>query len=164
MKKLEKALELTPKKQSLWFEYGATKIAAKDYEGALKAMKTAYDLEPSYNDAVMLYAITALYNNKTDLAGQLLGSLPRDVVLFDDRLIGVLVDRNNYMELVQIFTARIAEGRDEMQNNISLSISYLRLGEQGKAVEVLQKYIERHPEAKTDIEPYIEQIKAGKTF
>ena len=164
MKELEKALELTPKKQSLWFEYGATKIAAKDYEGALKAMKTAYDLEPSYNDAVMLYAITALYNNKTDLAGHLLGSLPRDVVLFDDRLIGVLVDRNNYMELVQIFTARIAEGKDEMQNNISLSISYLRLGEQGKAVEVLQKYIERHPEAKTDIEPYIEQIKAGKTF
>jgi len=161
---LEQGVKLSPRKQTLMFEIGTTKLVAEDFEGALAIFKEAYELEPSYIEAKKLYAIGALYANEHELANNLLNEIPRDSILYDDRIVNVLVDLARYQDIIDILSARIAEGRDELQNNISLSISYLRLGQRQKSIEILRGFIERHPEFKDQIDPYIKEIQAGKNF
>jgi tetratricopeptide (TPR) repeat protein len=160
----EKAVELSPNKQTVLFEYGATLIQKKDYQMAYEVFKRAYELEPSYNDAKLFYAISAFYLKNDDIANELIKDLPRSMVLYDDRLIGVFVDLSRYEDIISILTSRIAEGSDELQNNISLSVSYLRTGQRQKSIDVLRSFLIRKPEFKDQIEPYITKIQNGEDF
>jgi O-antigen ligase len=164
LKMFERAVSLSPRKQSVWYDVGSTKINKGDFDGAFQALKIAYELDLTNNMAKMFYAIGALYDKKPEIVGELLNSLPRDQVLYDERLVSALVNLNQYQELVKIFSARIAEGHDEIQNNISLAISYLRMEQRQKAIEILQSFILRNPEHKAEIEPNIKLIEEGKNF
>jgi O-antigen ligase len=161
---LEKAHELSPRKQSILFEIGSTQLSARDFVSAKATFKEAWDLEPSYSDAKLLYAVALLYNKEDALAAEILASLPPNMVLFDDRLVGALVDVGQYSVLVDIFTRRIQAGNDELQTNISLAVSLLRMGERQSSIETLESFIERKPEHTAELEPYIKQIKEGQNF
>jgi O-antigen ligase/Flp pilus assembly protein TadD len=65
---LTKAVELSPKKQTILFETGATYINTKQYALAVPYFKKAFESEPGYNDARFLYAIALIY------AGDIKGS------------------------------------------------------------------------------------------
>lgn len=160
----QKATSLSPNKQSLLFELGAAQILKNDFEKALETFKYAYELEPSFGQAKMNYAIAALYAGKNDLANELFSSLPEETVLNDGRVAAALVDLKQYPALVELFSRRIITGQDNLENNTGLALSYLRLGQRQKATEVLQAYIKRHPEQKGQVEPYIKEIQDRKNF
>ncbi len=161
---LEEGVKLSPKKQTLLFELATTKLIAQDFTGALAVFKEAYELEPAFLEAKKMYAIGALYAKDEKLANDLIATLPREYILEDDRFINVLVDLGRYQDIIDILSARIAEGKDEAQNNISLSIAYLRLGQRQKSLEILRNFVTRNPSYADQIELFINEIEGGKNF
>jgi len=148
---LNKALEFSPQKQTIIFELGATYINKKDFKTALSVFKRAYDLEPSYGDAALLYGISAIYAGDTALADKVF-----------DRLVSVLVDVGRWNEIVKIFTFRIANGGDNVDNNMALAVAYLKTGNREQSISVLKRLSEKSPDIKEQIDYYISEIKAGR--
>nr|MBA3551112.1 O-antigen ligase family protein [Patescibacteria group bacterium] len=59
-----KAVELSPRKQSLLYELGAAYAAKNDYASATKYFKEAYDVYPSNEQALILYGASTIYEGK----------------------------------------------------------------------------------------------------
>jgi tetratricopeptide (TPR) repeat protein len=159
---LNRAHELSPRKQAVLLDIAGTYVAAKDYTKALDAFKQAYELDTTYDNAAVSYGIGALYADNNALAQQIFSKLPRETVLFDDRIVGALADKGRYSDLVALFKERIAEGQDSIQNNVSLAVSYYRLGDVQNAISTLTRLAQTHPEYKADAERFINDIISGK--
>ena len=159
---LNKALEFSPQKQTIIFELGATYINKKDFKTALSVFKRAYDLEPSYGDAALLYGISAIYAGDTALADKVCAGISQARLYQDDRLVSVLVDVGRWNEIVKIFTFRIANGGDNVDNNMALAVAYLKTGNREQSISVLKRLSEKSPDIKEQIDYYISEIKAGR--
>lgn len=73
---IQKALELSPKKQSMLFLLGSAYYGQKEFAKAEDAFKRAYELAPQYNDAEKFYLQILVANNKKALAEQILKDHP----------------------------------------------------------------------------------------
>lgn len=69
---LEKAAELSPKKQSILFQLGSAYFALKDTAKAEELFKRAYELEPKYEDAERFYLQVLVAGGKRDEAARVL--------------------------------------------------------------------------------------------
>jgi len=159
---LNRAHELSPRKQAVLLDIAGTYVVAKDYTKALDAFKQAYELETSNQNAALAYGVGAIYADQNTLAQQIFSRLPRETVLFDDRIVGALADKGQYSELVSLFKERIAEGQDSIQNNVSLAVSYYRLGDTQNAIGTLTRLAQNKPEYKADADKFINDIISGK--
>jgi O-antigen ligase/tetratricopeptide (TPR) repeat protein len=164
LEQFTKGLEYSPSKQTILLEIGTVLIQKKEYVKALGYLKTAYESEPDFLDARIYYAIGALVNNNISLANELFAGVPTQTLLFDDRIVQALIATNRYQELAEIFTRRIAEGQDTVQNNVSLAVSYVRMGNNSKAVEILRRYEAKDPSIKAQFDGYIKEILSGKSL
>ena len=99
---LERARETSPRKQSVYFELGTTFLGKRDYNKAFEVFKTAYELEPSYQDAKTIYAIGAIYARDDTLAKTLFSELPEKTFYFDERVFRAYLDRGDYTILLTI--------------------------------------------------------------
>jgi len=85
---LNKALELSPKKQQIMFELASAYMRKQDAANTVKFVKQAYELEPSNTEARKVYALVALMTKQFDLAKQLIEPIKNDPVYFtDDRFL-----------------------------------------------------------------------------
>ena len=157
----EKALALSPNKQSFILEVGATYLGAKNYEAAYQAFKRASELEPQFEEARIIYAIGALYTGRIEEARQILSDVPDEVIVFDNRLANTYAELKRYTELIAILSARLEteRGKEDLQNYTSLAIAYSETGNKAKAIEVVQEALLRHPDEKTDLETFLGQIR-----
>lgn len=156
----KRASELSPTKQTILFEYGATYIAKKDYQSAFNMFKRTYELDPTFREAQILYGVGAVYLNDNNLANQIFSTIDQEVLLFDDRIVAALVDTGRYTDLVGIFEKRIQteRGKKDPQTSISLAVSYVQIGQKVKAVQILNQLVIDNPGYKEQVEAYIKQI------
>lgn len=162
-----KAESLSPQKQTIAIEIGLTYLQGKQYEKALEYFKKASDADPSYVQAKMFYAVSALYTNNTALANSIFESIPNETLINDEKVVQALAQTGRYPELVKIFTQRIAEGAETYENYMSLAVSYLESGDRASAVRVLKivltnNAVEKDEERKAQINYYITEIEAGR--
>lgn len=83
---LERARELMPGKQQIYFEIGAVYINKNQPALALEAFRTAYEMEPEYPEAGVIYLIGAIYANDRALEERLIRELSEEVVREDGRI------------------------------------------------------------------------------
>lgn len=159
---LEKAIELSPNKQTILFELGSTLLRKNDGEGALAVFKKAFELEPSYLEARMVYGITAIAAGKHEIATEVLGEVPNETLNFDDRVLNVYVQFDRWDEIVRIFNYRIEHGEDTVDNNMSLAVAYLRIGNRAKSIDILERVAVKNPELRSQVDYYIKEIQAGR--
>ena len=162
LKKYERALELSPKKQVTMFEIGSLYLDQGNPTEALVWFKKAFDLDPRYPEARFLYGTAALYGGNKTLSDELLSTIPESQLYNEDRFVNVLLRLKRYDDLVKIFNRRIADGADTLDNTVSLAAIYLESGNRGQAVNVLRRYVNNHPESREQIEYYITEIEAGR--
>jgi len=158
---LERAEKLSPKKQTLLFDLGATYLVAKEYDTAIAVYKKAYELDTSYENAKISYAIAAIYADNAPLAQELLSKISRNTLLNDDRIVSVLAEKGRYAEIVPIFKERIAEGQDSFENYVSLAVSYYKSGDNANAIKTLRILGEEKPDRKAEVDQFINQIMSG---
>ena len=84
---LERAKELMPGKQQIYFEIGAAYINQKEPLQALEAFKEAFELAPEYEEAKVIYLIGAIYASDRNLENKLISELPKEIVSGDNRIL-----------------------------------------------------------------------------
>lgn len=161
VEQLTEAVKLSPKKQQIYFELTSNLLLDNKQAEAVQAAKTAYDLDPSYEEARLVYGLTLLASNDS-LAAEILKSIPQSKIIFDDRYISVLLSLKQYQEIINVVQKRIELDPTNLQHRITLTAAYLQAGRRQEAIQTLQELIKLEPSFKDKGEYYISEIKAGR--
>ena len=157
----ERALELSPNKQSTMFELGASYLNKGEKVKALKLLKKAFELDKSYLDARKIYAVGAIYNNNEKLLEELLIPTYGTVLVPDDIIIKAYFDTNQFEKVITIEKENIKKDPGNIQNRLYLVSSYLKQGRTSDAIKEVEKAIQDIPAFKTQGESVIKDIKNG---
>jgi O-antigen ligase/Flp pilus assembly protein TadD len=160
-----RALELSPKKQQIYFAIADIYLSSQQYEKAFETLQQAYDLDRSYPEAGKNLAIVAVLADKVNLAEKIMGIPEKEwPVLFgnEKQFINVYAKMGDYGKVKELWQMLIAEEPDNAQLHVSLAATYLQLGERQNAIKELEKAIELEPQFKEQGEYYINEIKAGR--
>lgn len=158
---LNKAIELAPKKQQLYFELGTSYLNKGDYENGMAVLKKAFDLDQNFEDARRIYAVSAIFAGQDALAEELMkghGGTVQD----DERFLKAYAQKNNFEKVVAILKVFIDKNPTNIQYRLNLAAVYLQAGYRTRSIEQLEKAIETNPSFKKQGEFYISEIKAGR--
>jgi tetratricopeptide (TPR) repeat protein len=157
---IDKAIELSPTKQSFLFQKGIIQVSLKEYQKAVDIFKKAYDLEPTSKESRVLYALSLIYADKITDAKQILnGELE---LLTDERIIDAFLQKNRYDEIINIAELKISNDPNNPQTYMSLAGLYLKMNRKNEAITQIKKVIELAPDFKKTGEFYINEILAGR--
>lgn len=154
----EQALQSSPKKQAIMYSLIDTYIALKAYDKAFVVAQQAYELDPSFDDAKLAYAVSALYTGNDALIKEIypLG-LPND-----PRIGNVFYTIKRYQDAIDVYEKAIAAHPEQINLRASLSAAYFEAGNIGKAVAVLEEVKKQSPQYAASVDSLIKQLKAGK--
>lgn len=157
----ERALELSPNKQSTMFELGASYLNKGEKEKALELLKKAFESDESYLDARKIYAVGAIYNNDNKLLEELLIPVFGTVLVPDDIIIKAYFDTNQFEKVITIEKENIKKDPGNIQNRLYLISSYLKQGRRADAIKEVENAIENISTFKTQGEQIIKEINSG---
>lgn len=104
---LQKAQELSPKKQQILFTLISGYLQKQEATNALKIAKQAYELDPTYSEARKIYAIVLLMTNQNKLAQEILTPIKDTAEYYtDDRIINIYKQTGNQAEIIRMTALR----------------------------------------------------------
>jgi tetratricopeptide (TPR) repeat protein len=162
IEQLNKAIEVSPKKQGVYFELINNLIADKKFEEAIKTAKTAYELDPSYKEAKIIYGLTAFASNNTPLANEILSTIDKETLVFDDRVLQIFVSQGLHDRVIEIAKNRVAMRPNDPQQLLTLAAAYLDAGRRQDSINTLRKAIDLDPTFRQKGEYFIKEIESGK--
>lgn len=158
---LARAHELSPGKQTILFELAANKLTQGKKEEALATYKEAFELEPNFTTARILYAGEAIRVGDDALADELLAPIIEEGVAADTRIAAAYVARKRFDKIIAIWEARVKARPSEAQGYFTLAAAYYAAGNSSRAIEVLQDAEAAIPESKDQANALIEQVRSG---
>lgn len=159
---LKQAQTLSPNKQSIIFETAAAYANVNDFKNSTLEFKHAFELEPSNEQARILYAASMLYTGDAIRFKTIIGPLSTTTIINSDYILQAYYDTKQYLKVIEIWKARVAETPNDIQKRIALTSAYLLNKNTQQAISEIEKIIILDPSFKTQGEEYIKQIKAGK--
>lgn len=161
---LLKAAELSPRKQQIYFELVTSYLNLNDYKTAVDVSRTAYELEPRYDDAAFIYATALIYAGDVAEAEKILALIEerRGSGIYDERVLKALVETKRYERALRMLEEKVAADPENAQRRLSLAALYVEMGKRTRAIEELQKVIAQNPSFKDQGEYYIREIRAGR--
>lgn len=162
LKYLEKARELSPKKQVILQRIRDVYMVKKDYKKAYEITKYMYELEPAYDVARNNYALSAILVGDKETGSRLLKERYGTDTPFDQVFLQAYADAEQYDKIIEIYKKRVAEKPDDTQSRVSLSVAYIKIGDRQSAIKTLQEAIAYDPSLKAIGEKWISEIRAGK--
>ncbi|MBI3632769.1 MAG: O-antigen ligase family protein [Candidatus Vogelbacteria bacterium] len=164
LEQAEKAVALSPNKQSIIFELVSVYLNRKEFDKALDAAKFAYELEPSFVDAQKIYAIAAIYSKKDGdpvIQNIMKNNFGNDVP-DDDRFVSAYASLGRYDRVIEIWRKKISQDPNNPQLHISLAASLLAGNRRAESITELETVIKLKPDFKATGEHFISEIKAGR--
>lgn len=158
---LEKALELSPRKQGILFQIAQNQQAQGDHVGALETYRRAYELAPDFRDARLNYAAAAARLGRQQLADELLAPLKDSGAAADVRITAVYVELKRYDKVVELWEPFVKAQPNNPQGYYTVAAGYFGMGNTAKAIATLQTLIIAVPSEKQKVESIIQQIRAG---
>lgn len=159
---LEAGRELSPNKQQILFEISRNSLLDNKPAQAIEAAKTAYELDPSYVEARIFYALVLLQQGRSQLAEELLQGVPEETVIFDDRFLNTLLAAREYESIIGVAKRRIELEPTNLQHRLTLTAAYLEANRRAEAVQTLEELIRLSPDFKEQGEYFISEIRAGR--
>jgi len=159
---LKKALELSPRKQTILFEIGSNLINQRKFNEALEAFRQAFELEPNFDIARKFYAVAAIYAGRMDIVEKLLVPIYGGILVPESYFIKAYADTGQHDKVLELWKLKVEAEPNNFQNYLSLAAAYLRSGGRLKAIEILRKAIELNPSFKDQGEFFIREIQAGR--
>lgn len=164
LKQLQKALELSPKKQAILFEISNLHVNSGNYEEGLKAAKEAFDLAPNYESARIIYAVTAIYAGRNDIANKLLMEGFGTIAYPDDRLARAYFDTGQFNRIVEIWQMKVKQNPMDSRAHSALAIAYVKVGRisEGIAELIKARDLETDASLKAEYDAAINDLRAGR--
>lgn len=160
---LERALELSPNKQSIMYEYGMMYLAQGNTQAALDVFKQAFELDTANTVAASQYLIVSLEVGDIKKANELLPLLDPETRIHDDRIVTAYLRAKEYPTMIAILTEKLATNPTSPQFILSLAAGYLTAGDRTMAIKTLETFIALDPaKYKKQGDYYISEIRAGR--
>ena len=164
---LQSALSDSPKKQQIQFEVGVADINTGDIKDAVMVLKDAFEEEPNYSDARILYASSLYYAGDNTDADNLLLQGPKDegfgtVLVDDSRLLQVYTNTKQYDRVIGIWKNRITASPGNAQDYVGLAQAYFAEGDTADTIAALQNAGKQDPSLAAQAQQLIQQIQSGQ--
>ena len=157
----QQAHELSPRKQTIYFQIGQTALAQGNNADALAAFKTAFELDTNFTQARILYATVAIQTGREAIADELLAPAIQNDTAADPRILGAYVARKEYAKAAAIWQAHIAANPGDLQAYFTYAALEYQLGNRAVAIAALQAAEKYDPSITAQADPLIQQIKNG---
>lgn len=161
---LTTAHKLSPNKQTILFTLGSAHLSKRDYKSAVAVMKQAYELAPAFDEARKIYALALVYDRQLSVAEELLKSYDAASIVGDQRFIIAYYTSGYYEKALEGLNYVISKDPNNAQLYFSRASVEVPLGRRNAAIADLNKVIELNPGAKSQVDPIIEQVRAGKSI
>ncbi len=158
----DRALELAPKRQSIYIDLSNTHLSRNDFAKAEEVAKIGYELEPENNEATLTYAVTLAYQKKSDLSMQVLAPLKNTAQYYDSRLINAYGTTGQFTKVIELVNEKIAQGYAVGRDYFAVAGAYLELGQVDTSIASIEKAISVDPSLKDQGESMIKQIREGR--
>lgn len=154
---LEKALELSPSKQSIIFELVTGYLNMNtNLDRAVELIKGAYESAPDYYQAKFAYATTMVAAGKDAEAREIFKDEPD---LFNSpQMAQAYVLSKKYSRAIEIYRNLIKENPTDINNRAQLAQVQYLAGQKYEAIATLQALANDNPELKAQIDATIKQI------
>ncbi len=164
LEQAEKAVLLSPRKQTIIFELVAVYVNRKEYDKALETAKFAYDLEPNFGEAQKIYATVAIYAKRDEdrLIQDLIIKNFGDNIPTDDRFVSAYASVGRYDKVTAIWRKKTAKDPNNSQLHLSLAASLLAENKRSASIAELETVIRLKPDFKATAEHFIGEIRAGR--
>jgi tetratricopeptide (TPR) repeat protein len=158
---LQQALADSPKKQQILFEIGVAYLNSGDIKNALTTLKAAFDEEPTFTDARILYAAGLIQSGDMTDADALLTAGFGSVIVDDQRLLQVYTNTKHYDRAIAIWQLRLRKNPENVQYELGLAATYFTMGDKANAIVALKRAEQLSPSLASQIESVITQIQNG---
>ena len=155
------ALKLSPKKQLIYFSIIRVLIDQGKYDEALTYAKTVYELDPSYEKAIVEYSSALIYTNDFVTADKLLQEHYGTTLVADQRIIQAYAENGKLDRVIAIWEAEVKKNLANGQAYLSLAASYYANHQDAKSIAILRKMVEIDPSKKEAADYYISEIEKG---
>jgi len=157
---VDKALALSPTKQSFFYQKGVAQVELKQFDDAVATFQKAYQLDTDDEEAKALYLVALIYDNKASDAMTVI--MADQSIMTDTRILEALSDMNDYADIVTIAKAKIASDPTNPQYHMSLAGAYLKLHDSQDAISEIKTVIQLAPQFAQTGNYYITEIQEGK--
>lgn len=166
-KTLRKAVELSPERETVYYEYGQTMVFKKDYKKAIELFKKGVDLNPpvpvshwylgmaylnarEYQsaDAEISEAIRLGYGYKTI----------KDIL----NIVPIYIELKDYRRLEKLYSDVLDLDPDNPKIYVSLALVYKELGDKASAKSMAKKAIAVDETYRIEGERFIYELESGK--
>ncbi len=158
---LNKALELSPKKQQIYFELADVYIKKEDYATAVSILERAFNFAPRFDLARMNLAAAYILNGQQEKADQLLIEAYGRTDVTESVLVQVYSARKDYQRLAGIWGAFVESDPANTQYIKGLTGAYLLLGDEASAIKTLEEGASANPAFAPEASAFIRQIRSG---
>lgn len=157
---LERAHELSPRKQPITMLLASNYFLAGQKDRALALFKEAYEVYPKNDDAKKTYGLVALYSNDRDLYTKLFGTEP----VMDERFLSVYKDTKQY-DLMIAYLQKAAELKgNSFDTQVALGMGYWIAEKRPQAVATFNSALTLTTSTTTrnQIQGMIDSVNQGK--
>jgi len=156
-----KALELSPKKQIIFFSLVTAYLGKGDSGKALDLAKQAYELDPTYDRARTVYAGMLIRTGNNVLASKILTDRFGTALIPDQEIIAAYAAVGQFSKVISIWKDKVASDPNNPQYYLALAAAYYANNQDSLAISTLMDMGKLSPEAQKVADGYIGQIKAG---
>jgi len=157
---IERAHELSPRKQTILFELAFNYLNRGETTRAVELLRKAFELEPTFDQARLLYAAAAIYNDNFALAEKLLTDRFGTAIVDNDQILQAYGAKGRYDLTRDIWLLRIEKNPLDVQAHLSLAATYYALGQSELAIEAIRKAAALDTSLRGQAEQLIQEIEA----
>lgn len=160
IKYLERAVEQSPNKQTIYFELGTSYLAKGNTAKMFEIFKKAYDLQPNAPESKIIYALGAIYTKNASVLAQISKEINPDLFITDSRFLQAYEIIGDYQNVINIRAERLKRDPTNGENKLMLAQVYVTVGQKQKAIGLIRELIADYPEFKSQGEEYIQKIES----
>lgn len=158
---LQRAHELSGKKQLIYFEMADNAMLRGDEAAMLDLYKTAYELDTEYNNARFFYAGALIRAGRETQAQTLIAPFIQSGEAADPRILSAYAARKEYLKAVPIWEAKVSATPQDAQAYFTLAALYYEGGDREGAIRTLQAAKAAVPSLAGQVDSLIQQVRSG---
>ncbi len=157
---INKAIDLSPKKQQLYFMKADFYLKQGKLTEAIDVLKEVYEIDKTFGEVAKNLAIVYLANKEIDKAEQLLEEHFGDIVILDKRLVNAYVGIGRFDRVRDIWERFVLSDPNNIDYHVKLAATHVQLNENKKALEILQETLNLSMDSNTreQIKFYISEV------